>query len=378
MRDPRYQELAHKLVHYSCRLQPGEKLLLEITGHEEALAKEIIREAYAAGGQPYVTITNETLQKEWLLGGEGGISAEAIQAQARWEAARMSEMDAYISLRLKENLYDLAEIPDEVNLRYSKNLVQPVHYDIRVPHTKWVILRYPTPSMAQEAGLPTETFEDHFLRVCNFDYRRLGEAAGALKELLDQADRVEIKAPNVDLSFSIKGIGSVICAGMNNIPDGEVFTAPVKDSVEGSITYNTPSPYQGKVFSDVHLQFHKGQIVSASAAANDAALQAIFNADEGARYIGEFAFGLNPHIHQPIKDILFDEKITGSFHFTPGNCYDDADNGNTSSIHWDLVYILREDYGGGRILVDGELIQENGLFIPKQLQALNPEQLLAE
>ena len=371
MKDLRYTALAEKLVNYSCQLQPGEKLLLEITGTEETLAKEIIRAVYAAGGLPFVALNNERLHKEWLMGG-GGISAPALDMQARWDAARLAEMDAYIGLRLKDNLYDLATVTDEVNNSYSRHYLRPVHYDIRIPRTKWVVLRYPNASMAQEAGLSTEDFEDFYFEVCNFDYARLSAAMEPLLDTLNKADAVEIKAPGADLRFSIKGIGAVKCDGLRNIPDGEVYTAPVKNSVEGEITFNTPSPHQGKVFQNVHLRFEQGRIVHARADDHDKALQAIFDTDEGARYIGEFAFGLHPRILTPMKDILFDEKISGSFHFTPGNCYKETDNGNISSIHWDLVHILRPEYGGGKIYIDGELIQRDGLFIPRRLLALNP------
>ncbi|MCL1816569.1 MAG: aminopeptidase [Clostridiales bacterium] len=372
MKDIRYTQLANKLVNYSCRLQPGEKLLLEITGTEEALAKEIIRAVYQAGGQPFITMQNERLQKEWLLG-KDGISAEALAAQSHWDALRMADMDAYIGLRLKDNLYDMAKIPSEINTRYSKHYLKPVHFDLRVPQTKWVVLRYPNPSMAQEAAMSTDDFEDFYFEVCNFDYARMSQAMNPLQALLRDADKVEIQGPGVDLRFSIKNIGVVKCDGQNNIPDGEVYTAPQKESVEGWVKFNTPSPYDGKVYQDVELRFAKGRIVEAKSAAHNQDLQAIFDTDEGARYIGEFAFGLHPAIVKPMKDILFDEKISGSFHFTPGNCYKEADNGNYSSIHWDLVYIMRSDFGGGKIFLDGQLIQEDGLFVPAALQGLNPE-----
>ena len=372
MKDPRFAQLADKLVNYSCCLKPGEKLLLETVGLEEALAKEIIRAVYAAGGQPFINIQNERLQKEWLMG-KDGISVEALDAQARWDAARMAEMDAYIGLRVKDNLYDMAAVSGEINTHLSQHYLKPVHFDLRVPHTKWVVLRYPNPSMAQEAAMSTEDFEDFYFTVCNFDYARLSEAMDPLLKLLQGADKVEIKGPGADLRFSVKNIGAIKCDGQRNIPDGEVYTAPVKESVEGWIKFNTPSPYQGKVYQDVELRFEKGRIVGAAAADHAQDLQAIFATDEGARYIGEFAFGLHPFILKPMKDILFDEKISGSIHFTPGNCYDDTDNGNKSSIHWDLVYILRKEYGGGEIFIDGQLIQKDGLFLPPALKGLNPK-----
>jgi len=376
MFDPRYRTFAEKLVNHSCSLKPGEKLLLEVTGHEDVLAKEIIRAVYKAGGQPFLSLIDESLQKAWLTGGSDGISREALEAQARWDKARMEEMDAYISISIKENTYEMLSVPEAVNTRYAQYYRRPVHLETRQMKTKWTGIRYPNPSMAQAAGMPTEDFEDFYLTVCNFDYARLGEAGLALKERMEKADRVEIKAPGADLSFSIKDIGCVSCEGLRNLPDGEVLTAPVKESVEGWIRYNTTSAYQGRLFRGVELHFSKGRIVEAKADVHNEAVQAILDTDEGARYIGEFAFGVNPAILHPINDTLFDEKITGSIHFTPGNTYRTANNGNHSGVHWDLVYILREDYGGGSILFDGELIQKDGRFMPPALQHLNPENLL--
>jgi aminopeptidase len=211
------------------------------------------------------------------------------------------------------------------------------------------------------------------------DYRRMLPGQRALKKLMDATDRVEISGPGTELSFSIKGIEAVMCAGLRNIPDGEVFTAPVRDSVNGIVTYNIPSVYQGTSFENVRLEFRDGQIIKATCSGDQRKLKAIFDSDAGARYIGEFAIGFNPHILQPMRDILFDEKIAGSFHFTPGQAYEgEADNGNRSQIHWDLVAIQRPEYGGGEIRFDGKLIRKDGLFVPKGLQKLNPEYLLAE
>jgi aminopeptidase len=199
----------------------------------------------------------------------------------------------------------------------------------------------------------------------------------ALKKRMDQADKVHIKGKGTDLRFSIKKIGSVTCGGEYNIPDGEVFSAPVKDSVEGVVQYNCPTIYQGVSFDNIRLVFKKGKIVEATSN-NTKRLNEILDTDPGARYIGEFAIGFNPHILNPMQDILFDEKIAGSFHFTPGKCYEMADNGNNSSVHWDMVCIQRPEYGGGEIIFDGEVIRKDGMFIPKDLQKLNPAYLLGK
>jgi aminopeptidase len=250
-----------------------------------------------------------------------------------------------------------------------------VHSEERVKNTKWCVMRYPNGSMAQSAQMSTEGFEDFFFQVCLIDYQKMEKAMRSLVKRMEQTDEVRIVGPGTDLTFSIKGIPVIPCAGTHNIPDGEVFTAPVRDSVNGTLSYNTPTVYQGYTFENVVLNFREGKIVEATAGSQTERLNKILDTDEGARYIGEFAIGVNPYIHHPMKDILFDEKINGSFHFTPGQAYEDADNGNRSAIHWDMVCIQRADYGGGKIYFDGELIRENGLFLPEDLQALNPENL---
>jgi aminopeptidase len=192
----------------------------------------------------------------------------------------------------------------------------------------------------------------------------------ALKALMEKTDRVEIKGPGTDLRFSVKRIPAIICGGDRNIPDGEVFTAPVKNSVEGHVTFNAPTIYQSTNFDGIRLEFRAGKVVEATSN-QTAKLNTILDSDPGARYIGEFSLGFNPHILQPMRDILFDEKIAGSFHFTPGQAYEEADNGNRSQVHWDMVNIQRPDYGGGEIYFDGKLIRRDGEFLPKQLRALN-------
>lgn len=283
-------------------------------------------------------------------------------------------MDAYIGIRGGENSNENSDVPSENLQIESEFYSHPVHHEIRVKKTKWVILRYPNQGMAAQAGMSTDAFEDFYFNVCNLDYSKMDRAMDALKARLDKADKVRIVAPNTDISFSIKGIGSKKCSGDHNIPDGEIYTAPVKDSVNGVITYNAPSVQNGFKYENVSLTFKDGKIISATGNAPDK-INAIFDTDEGARYVGEFAFGINPYVVKPMGDILFDEKISGSIHFTPGACYDDCYNGNVSAVHWDLVLIQTEEYGGGEIYLDGELIRKNGRFLPEDLQCLNPENL---
>ncbi|AZB43975.1 aminopeptidase [Bacillus sp. FJAT-42376] len=370
MKDPRIQKLAYNLIHYSVRLQKGEKVLIENFGLQRELVTALVKEAYEAGGFPFVLLKDQQVDRALLM----GATDEHYSKIAEYEAAVMKDMDAYIGLRSGNNINEHADVPDEKMKVSSRTIGKMVHGDIRVPSTRWVVLRYPTQSMAQLAKMSTEAFEDFYFDVCNLDYSKMDEAMNALAERMNAADQVRLTGPGTDLTFSIKDIPAVKCAGHLNIPDGEVYSAPVKDSVNGTISYNTPSPYNGFTFENVKLTFKDGKIIEATA--NDTErINKIFDTDEGARFVGEFAIGVNPYILHPMQDILFDEKIDGSFHFTPGQCYDDAFNGNHSSIHWDMVMIQRPEYGGGEIYFDDVLIRKDGRFVVPDLEGLNPENL---
>lgn len=370
MKDPRIETLAKNLINYSCNIQKGEKILIECVGLETPLVTELVKQTYLAGGIPFVTIKDKEVDRALLM----GCTEEQMQMMAKYEAARMSDMDAYIGIRAGNNITELSDVPGEKMSIHGKNFWQPVHGQIRVPKTKWVVLRYPNYSMAQSADMSTEAFEDFYFNVCNLDYSKMSKAMDNLVALMEKTDKVRITGKDTDLTFSIKAIPAIKCAGTLNIPDGEVYTAPVKDSVNGVLTYNCPAVYQGFTFENIRLEFKDGKIVKATA--NDTErINTIFNADEGARFVGEFAIGVNPYILKPMKDTLFDEKIAGSIHFTPGSSYDDAFNGNKSSVHWDLVFIQRPEYGGGEIYFDDVLIRKDGLFVIDELKCLNPENL---
>ena len=371
MQDLRINRLAKNLINYSCALKKGEKVLIEAKGIDYMLVTALVKEAYAVGAIPFVEIFDNRVTRELLL----GQTEEQVNLRRKFDSLRMQEMDAYIGIRGGENSNEFCDVPSEKLRLESQLYTHPVHHNIRVKKTKWVILRYPNQGMAQSAGMSTEAFEDFYFNVCNLDYSKMEMAMEALKLRLDKADKVRIIAKNTDLSFSIKGIGSKKCSGHCNIPDGEIYTAPVKNSVNGVITYNTPSIKDGIKFENVSLTFKDGKIIKATAN-NTEKLNQILDTDEGARYVGEFAFGVNPFIVNPMGDILFDEKISGSIHFTPGSCYDDCNNGNDSAIHWDLVQIQTKEYGGGEIYLDGELIRKDGLFVPNDLLLLNPESLI--
>ncbi len=372
MKDPRIAKLADILVGYSTRVQPGDKVLIETYDIPDDAVTAIADRVGRAGGLPFVTVKRNKVLRALYQ----NASEEQMRLTGEFERARMSEMDAYIGVRGSDNISELSDVPDEKMKLYRSLWWNPVHTQVRVPKTKWVVLRWPTASMAQQAGLSTEAFEDFYFDVCTFDYSKLDTLIVPLKDLMDKTDRVRLTGPGTDLSFSIKDIPTIPCTGQANIPDGEIFTAPVKDSVNGTIAFNTPTIYQGTVFDGVTLTFEQGRIVSAtSAGSTDKALNEILDSDEGARFIGEFSLGFNPYVLQPMKDILFDEKIAGSFHFTPGQAYEEADNGNRSVVHWDMVFVQRPEFGGGDIYFDDTLVRRDGLFVPQELLPLNPDSL---
>jgi aminopeptidase len=364
MHDERFDRLAKLLVEYSIRLKRNETVLIEAFDIPDEMTVALVRAVRNTEGVPFAQVYHARVNRALAL----EASDRQLNLMASHELARMKKMDAYIAVRGSHNITELADVPPDKMQLIGKKM-RPVQ-DQRVKRTKWVVLRWPTPSMAQLAGMSTEAFEDFYFDVCTLDYRKLQPGMKALKGLMEKTDRVEIKAPGTDLTFSIKGIPAIICGGDRNIPDGEVFTAPVKGSVEGQVTFNAPSIYQGTAFDGVRLEFKRGKIVDASSNETEK-LNKILDSDAGARYIGEFSVGFNPRVFQPMRDILFDEKIAGSFHFTPGQAYEEADNGNRSQVHWDLVSIQRPDYGGGEIYFDGKLIRKNGKFLPKQLRSLN-------
>lgn len=370
MVDPRVKQLAGNLIRFSCKLKQGEHVLIEAYDGCLELVRELVHEAYRAGALPHVWLRDAGVNRALALGAK----EEQLALDAKVDALLMENMQAYIGVRAAHNAAESADVPQEKSALRGALYSDEVHGKIRVPKTRWCVLRYPTPAMAQAANMSTAAFEDYYFDVCCLDYSKMDRAMDPLVELMERTDRVRITGPGTELSFSIKGLPAIKCAGEVNIPDGEVFTAPVMGSIEGHITFNTPALFEGFTYENVRLTYEKGRLVDA--AANDTErVRAIFERDEGAKAVGEFAIGVNPYITEPMKDTLFDEKIAGSFHFTPGACYDDCDNGNKSKIHWDLVCIQTPAYGGGEMYFDDVLVRKDGLFVLEALKGLNPENL---
>lgn len=370
MLDPRIQQLADLLVRHSLAVKPGDKVLLEAFDIPPEATACMVRTLAAAGAIPLVETRQYAVLRE--------LFREATEEQMRLigelEMARMKQMDGYIGLRGGTNATELSDVPADRMALYQRHWWRPVHGDQRCTHTRWVVLRWPSPSMAQAASMSTEGFEDFYFRVCCFDYAGLERAVQPLRERMLRTRKIRLVGPGTDLTLDKGEINVVPCTGRRNIPDGECFTAPLKERVNGTISFNTVSLYQGKSFENIRLTLKDGKIVEASAS-DTAGLNEILDSDEGARYIGEFSLGFNPHILHPMRDTLFDEKIAGSIHFTPGNAYEIADNGNRSEVHWDMVLIQRPEYGGGEIYFDGELVRKDGLFVVEDLAGLNPDRL---
>ena len=367
--DSRIKKLSDVLVNYSCKVEKGDKVMVSYEGEAcKPLVRQMIKDIYSVGGLPYAEIRDSSVNREILLGCE----ASQIEFMNDYLLAQMKGMDAYIAVRGGQNTSELSDVPQERLNTYNKGL-RPV-LDYRVNHTKWVVLRYPNYAMAQLANTSLEAFEDFYFNVCTLDYGKMSKAMDPLVDLMNRTDKVRITGPGTDLVFSIKDIPAIKCDGDKNIPDGEVYTAPVRESINGRISYNTPSEEQGFTFENIVFEVKDGRIIKA-VANNEQRINKYLDTDPSARYFGEFAIGVNPYILHPMKDTLFDEKISGSIHLTPGSSYEDAFNGNKSSIHWDLVFIQREDYGGGEIWFDDVLIRKDGIFTLPELQALNPDEL---
>ncbi len=370
--DERIPQLAKTLVLYSTKVQPGDAVFIESFGFTPRPLVEAVAIAVAeAGGVPVVNYSQPSLHRKFLLGAK----EETVKHMGEVMLEQMKCFQCYIALRGADNVYEMADVPKERLDWHNRYILQPVHLEQRCKHTRWCVLRYPNESMSQLAETSTESFVQFYYDVCCVDYPKMAEALKPLKAMMDDAKSFHLKGPGTDLHFDVTGIPAVPCAGKHNIPDGECFTAPVKDSVNGVVTFNTPSVHEGITYNGIRLEFKNGKVIDAQCGDNTTQLNEVLDVDDGARYVGEFSFGVNPKITKPMRDTLFDEKIGGSFHMALGACYDEAPNGNHSALHWDLVCIQREDTGGGEIECDGKLIRKDGRFIIPELEGLNPENL---
>jgi len=360
------QQLAEKLLDHSTELESGQNIMLQLIGlNGIGLLRALVEEVRKRDAHPFIKIEDPEINRTLLEQGNEDFWTNQAEVD---QLPLMKQMDAFVGIRAAENIYENSNVPKDANSAYSKKFLNPVHFKERVEHTNWVVLRYPSPAFAMNAKMPTESFRNFYYNACIFDYEKLQHAMQPLEELLRETDKIHLKGEGTDIEFSVKGQNWIPCFGKRNIPDGELFSSPILDSINGHITY-APSVYQGKPFEFVKLEVKNGVVVDFDSS-NNPALEEILDTDEGARRFGEFSFGLNPIIKEPMYDILFDEKIYGSNHLTLGKDYAIAPNGNSSNIHWDLVCI------GADVYCDGELIREGRQFVKEELKGLNPEVLL--
>ena len=360
------KKLSNTIVNYSLKVKKGDRVQITY-GNKECtkLIKYLINDIYNNDGIVYTKLVDYEINSLLME----RANSEELEHFVKIKAFEVDNYDCFIHICYNENEYEGKDIASSIRQELGKK--SETYDDIRINKKRWVLLNYPSTLDAYKAKMKTDEFYDYAMNVMNVDYAQMKENIKPLKELMEKTDKVRIVSPGTDLTFSIKNMPAIPCLGECNIPDGEIYTAPIKTSVNGYITYNTPSPYQGYTYENIRLEFQDGKIVNCSAKDNNEQLEKIFNTDEGARYIGEFSFGINPKVLHPMGDILYDEKIKGSIHFTPGRCYNDCDNGNRSVIHWDLVLIQRDDYGGGEIYLDDKLIRKDGLFVIDELKTLN-------
>lgn len=364
--DLRIEKLSNTIVNYSVSVKENDRVLIQYENDAcKPLVKCLINDIYKNKGMPFVKLLDNELSSLILEKADDNTLDEMV----KMKTYEVDNFDCFIRICYTENEYEDKNISPLIRKKLGEKSEEID--DIRINKRRWVLLNYPSLIDAYKSGMKYDDFYNYSLDVMNVDYRSLNEKIKPLKDLMEKTDKVRILGPDTDITFSIKGMPAIPCCGTANIPDGELYTAPIKDSVNGVITYNTKSPYNGNIFSNIRLEFKNGKIVCATVLEHQDELDKIFDTDEGARYIGEFSLGFNPRILNPMGDILYDEKIMGSIHFTPGRCYEDCDNGNKSSIHWDLVLIQREDYGGGEIYFDDVLIRKDGKFVLESLKDLN-------
>jgi len=372
MIDERLKKMARTIIEYSLNVQKGEKVLIDSTKNCTDMINYLIELISKRGAIPLVLLKENDIKRQLIVHG----SKEQFEIMKKHEATLLEEVDVYINMMDSDNCFDMSDVPNEKKALYQKYYFRPINFEIIIPKLRWITVDYPSISSAQQFGMSTEAYEKYFFQAVNTNYQRLYEAMLPLKETLDNGSQVQIISPQIDLSFGINNFKSEICSGKINIPDGEIFIAPELNSPKGYIKFNVPTRYQGNTFSNIFLRFENGKIIDCHSDINNTEFNKIIFGDEGNKYIGEFAFGTNPNIDVPRSNILFDEKILGSFHIALGNSHSLSDNGNRASIHWDMVNMLTSKYGGGKIIIDDELIQENGIFIPKKLDGLNKSKVL--
>lgn len=355
MNDPRWQHLADILVNYSTGVKKGERVLITMMETETfPLAKAVYAATVKAGGLPFVEFQSAYLERDLMRLG----SDEQVDWVCEMQAKGMEWADAYIGLRGARNPNEFSDIEANKIAGHKRSMgkISSMRNDL----TRWVLIRVPNESFAQQASTSLEEMMSFFFNATLRDWESESIRWQEICNHFQSYETVRITGRETDITFSTKGRIYEVADGHKNMPDGEIFTAPVDDSAEGSIYFEFPGVYMGLLVEGIRLEFRKGEVVNASAEKNEDLLHQLLAMDEGARRLGEFGVGLNYGIDRFAYDILYDEKIGGTIHLALGRAYAENKGVNKSALHWDIVKDLREI---GQIFLDGKLILENGIFL---------------
>jgi len=353
MTDPRAKKAAQILVDHSAKLKKGDYVQIITDPEAKELALEVYKLALQRGAYPKIVVS---------LPGQSYIyykyaSKEQLSKFPEISYYEIKKTDAVIYIGAPNNTKELTNVdPKKISIR--QRVCKKIS-DYRVNNTKWILYEYPTEALAQDAEMSLEEFTDFAYNATNVDWKKESKKQDKLKKILDKGKSVRIIGKNTDISFSIAGKKAIKCDGDHNMPDGEVFTEPVKHSINGYITYDFPAIHGGREVDGIRLEFKDGKVVKATATKNEEFLKQMLETDSGSRYVGEFGVGVNYNIKKFIKNTLFDEKIGGTIHLALGNAYQETGGENSSAIHWDMIKDLRK---GGKLYIDGKLVQENGKF----------------
>lgn len=351
MVDPRIKKLADILANYSVKIKKGDIVELSCGPEAKPLVLELSKLILKKGASPLIRTGIEGFGHVYYK----YASEESLKKKPVIAMFEAKHVQAWISIGTDYNTKELSEVdPKKMAIR-SK--VMKLISDYIVNKDNWVILEYPTNALAQDAEMSLEDFEDFAYNACLADWKKESIRQEKLVKLVDKTKKVRIKSHDTDLTFSIKGKKAIKCCGHRNMPDGEVFTEPVKRSVNGYIAYSFPAIKGGREVDGIRLEFRNGKVIKATAEKNEDYLKTMIKIDEGASYIGEFGMGVNYGIKRFIKQILFDEKIGGTIHLALGRAYKETGGENKSSLHWDMIKDLRK---GGQVFFDDKLVMQNG------------------
>jgi aminopeptidase len=355
MADPRLEQYAKLLVENCVDVQPGWQVLVGGDYLARPLLDEVARQVAQRGAYALVRVGGIGSNREWLK----HAPMELVETAAPLEMQQLEQCDAFIYVEAPENTRDAVSVPQE-RLLAAQAALRPALERIFRHEVPWVGCQFPTPALAQDAGMGTEEFADFLYGACLLDWDAERERMQRYADRFDAAEEVRIVGAGTDLRLSIAGRSMQVDAGGANVPGGEFFGCPVEDSAEGVIEFSEfPAVMVGRELQRIRLRFETGRVVEASADTDEGFLLETLDSDEGARRLGELGIGCNPGITRYLKNTLFDEKIDGTVHLALGNGMPDLGGENVSSIHWDIVKDLRE---GGRIELDGEVVQENGAW----------------